>query len=229
MRAFMIVLALGTAASLGAQVPATPTPATSPAPAGPPKQGGGEFRVSGFVINGDRSFDFNNNVSNEAGSINGLEVVLRNRAIGLAFRSMSGTFGLQPHVTSADLKVLLFPRVFSIFAGAGRRALWSDINASTPSVFDLGLVGISSTATIGGTGLRTNVTGTYYLPQGESKDKIKSGMEGEASMMFKLPAVPFFLQLGYRTELFTSKNGSMETPEEVRGIRLGGGLQIGGR
>jgi hypothetical protein len=228
MRTMLIALGLGAATTLGAQVPATQTPAPA-APAVAKQGSGGELRVAAFVINGDRSFDFNNNVSNEVGSIQGIEVVLRGSGIGLSFRSMTGTFGTQPHVTSADARLLLFPRIFTLFVGASRRALWSDINAERPSQFDLGLAGISSTATIGGTGLRTNLTGTYYVPYGETKDKIKGGMEGEASIMYAVPKLPFFLQVGYRTELFTSKTATTETPEEVRGIRLGGGLQIGGR
>ena len=113
--------------------------------------------------------------------------------------------------------------------GAGRRALWSDLNATSPSQFDIGIVGVSSTMAIGGSGLRTNIAGAFYAPGGQSKDKVKSGLEGEASILYHLPVVPLFLQVGYRTELFTTKSGTRETPEEVRGVRIGGGLQLGGR
>lgn len=225
MRAFLIALACVAATSLGAQMPAAPT---APASA-KPSSSRGEFRVSGFTINGDRSFDFNNTVANETGSVKGVEVLLRAKFAGLMVRSMTGEFGTQPHVTSADARILLFPPVFTIMVGAGRRALWSDLNATSPSQYDIGLAGVSSTVAIGGSGLRTNLSAAVFAPVAESQDKLKGGLEGEASILYRLPKVPLFLQLGYRTELFTTKAGTRETPEEVRGIKLGGGLQLGGR
>ena len=223
MRALLLALALG-AATAGAQVTA-PTMPVAPKP----KSSGGELRIGGIMISGERSYEFLNSVQNEVGSIKGVDVLLRSRVIGLSFRSLSGTFGDQPHVTSADARLLLGPPVFTIMGGAGRRALWSDLNAESPSQFDIGIAGLSSTVTIGGTGLRTNINGAVYLPVGESKDRIKSGMEGEASVLWRFPKLPFFVQVGYRTEVFTAKNKLFETPEEVRGVRLGGGLQLGGR
>ena len=225
MRAALIALVVATTA--GAQISPPPGPIAPAAPKA--ASSSGELRVSGFMINGDRSFEFANVVDTAKGSIKGIDVLLRSKAIGIGFRSLSGTYGKQPHVTSADARVYLFPPVFSVMVGAGRRALWSDLNATSPSQFDIGIVGVSSTVAIGGSGLRTNVAGAYYLPGGQSKDKVKSGMEGEASVLYRFPVVPLFVQVGYRTELFTAKAGTRETPEEVRGIRIGGGLQLGGR
>ena len=225
MRTLLIAFVVGAAATAGAQFPAGPVASASTNAA----SSRGEFRVSGFMITGDRSFDFANTVSTATGSIKGVDVLLRSKAIGIGFRSLSGTYGTQPHVASADARIYLFPPVFSIMVGAGRRALWSDLNATSPSQFDIGIVGVSSTMAIGGSGLRTNIAGAFYAPGGQSKDKVKSGLEGEASILYHLPVVPLFLQVGYRTELFTTKSGTRETPEEVRGVRIGGGLQLGGR
>lgn len=225
MRAYMIALALCATTVVGAQTPVGPV---APASA-KPKSSSVELRVGGILINGDRTYEFLSNVESETGSIKGVDFLLRGKAAGITFRSLTGTFGTQPHVTSADARLLLFPQVFSIVVGAGRRALWSDFNAASPSQFDVGIAGVSSTIRIGGSGLRTNVSGAIYLPAGQTKDKIKSGMEGEASILYAIPKLPLFLQIGYRTELFTSKGTNFETPEEVRGIRLGGGLQLGGR
>ncbi|HJQ19987.1 MAG TPA: hypothetical protein VJ867_06535 [Gemmatimonadaceae bacterium] len=234
MRSILVSLALATATALGAQGVPAPT-----APAGAKPSGTkAELRVSGFMINGDHSYDFSNNVSTETGSIQGVDVLLRAAAIGLSFRSMTGTYGDQPHLTSADARLYLFPPAFSIMVGAQRRALWSDLNATSPSQFDMGLAGLSSTLSIGGTGLRTNISAAVYLPAGEIKEKVKNGMEGEASLLYRIPMVPLFVQLGYRTEVFTGQavrkdqNGNSvilgSTPEEVRGVRLGAGLQLGG-
>ena len=242
MRSLVFLAALGAVSVAGAQTPAPTTPAAATQPAAAPtvkKSGGGEFRVGGFMIQGDRSYEFANNpVNTETGSMQGLDVVLRARAIGLQFKSLTGTWGDQPHVTSADVRLLLFPPVFTIMAGAGRRALWSDLNPEAPTQFDIAMVGISSTAVIGGTGLRTNFQGAYYAPIKQpstgnaatrSGAEVDKGMEGEASVMWKLPKLPFYVQAGYRTEVFTSKNGTRTTPEEVRGMKIGGGLLIGGR
>lgn len=225
MRAMVAVLLAAASVAGAQQFPAGPiAPANAKA-----KGSSAEMRVTGFIINGERSYEFFNNVETETGSVNGVEVLLRTKAIGLSVRSLSGEFGNQPHVTSADARLLLFPQQFSIMIGAGRRALWSDLNATAPTQFDLGIAGVSSTIPIGGSGLRTNISGAVFLPAGESKDRIKGGMEGEASVIYTLPKVPLFLQVGYRTELFTSKGSNYETPEELRGIRLGGGIQFGGR
>lgn len=225
MRTMSLVLALCAASTIGAQVPSAPV-----APAAAKASGSkGELRIGGFMINGDRSFDFANSVSTETGSIKGIEVLARVPGIGVGFRSLTGTFGAQPHVTSADARLYLFPKVFSIVVGAQRRALWSDLNATSPTQYDMGIAGVSSTVSIGGSGLRTNLAGAVYLPGGKTKDKIKGGMEGEASVIYRFPVVPLFLQVGYRTEVFTAKANNIETPEEVRGMRFGGGIQLGGR
>jgi hypothetical protein len=224
-RTVIALMVLASAAGAQVVVPTGPVaPATAKA-----KGAGTELRISGFMISGDRSFNFANTIDTATGSIKGIDVLVRNNGIGLGFRSLTGTFGKQPHVTSADARLYLFPRVFSVMVGAGRRALWSELNATSPAQFDIGIVGISSTIAIGGSGLHTNVAGSYYVPAGTSTDKIKSGMEGEASIMYRFPKLPLFVQAGYRTELFTTKAGTRETPEEVRGVRLGGGLQLGGR
>lgn len=237
----IVLSALLVASVAGAQVPvgtaATPAqPAASPSA---PKSGGGELRVGGFLISGDRSYEFSGVVRNDIGTMQGVDVVLRGRGIGLQFKSITGTFENQPHVTSADARVLLFPPVFSIMVGAGRRALWSDLNADSPTMFDIAMAGISSTASIGGSGLRTNFQAVVYAPVKQpsngsstasaSASTLDKGMEGEASVMWRIPKMPFFVQAGYRTEVFTAKSGTRKTPEEVRGVKLGGGMVIGGR
>lgn len=226
MRAFVLALALCVASPLSAQAPAAPAAPAAPKAA----RSRAELRVSGFMVSGERSFEFANAFSTETGSIKGVDFLLRGTAAGISFRSLTGTFGNQPHVTSADARLLLFPQIFSIMVGAGRRALWSDLNATSPSQFDMGIAGVSSTVAVGGSGLRTNISGAVYLPAGKTKGKIKGGMEGEASILYAFPKrIPLFIQLGYRTELFTAKAGTRETPEEVRGIKVGAGLQLGGR
>lgn len=234
MRSLALVFLLGTA--LGAQEPVG-NPAAPVAPA-VKKGGGGELRISGFMINSERSLEFNDAITTKTAQIKGIDVLLRSKAIGLQFKSLSGLYEGQPNVTSADARILLFPPVFTVMVGAGRRALWSDLNATSPTQFDIGIAGVSSTVTIGGTGLRTNLSAAMYIPAGEKPSTgassgggaaMDKGMEGEASLLYRFPKVPLFLQVGYRTEVFTSKSGARTTPEEVRGVKIGGGLALGGR
>ena len=226
MRAHVIALLLGASVAASAQMPTGPV---AP-PAAKPKSSSVELRVGGIMISGERSYEFLNNVQNETGSIKGVDFLLRSKAAGISFRSLSGTFGTQPHVASADVRLLLFPQVFSVFVGAGRRALWSEFNEDSPSQTDFVMAGVSSTVRIGGSGLRSNVTIAALAPaETFVKDKEIGGLEGEASILYAIPKLPLFLQVGYRTELFTTKNATFETPEEVRGIRVGAGLQLGGR
>ena len=228
MRTLLVTLAIAAVSAAGAQLPEMPTAPVAPASA-KAAGSGGELRVSGFNITGDRSFAFAGTVDTATGTVQGIDVLLRAKAIGIGFRSMTGTFGTQPHVTSADARIYLFPPVFSIMVGAARRALWSDLNADSPSQVDVGVAGISSTVSIGGSGLRTHISGAYMQGIADASDKVKAGLEGQASVLYRLPKIPLFLEVGYRTEVFTMKSGTRETPEEVRGLKLGGGMVLGGK
>lgn len=237
MRALILGLVVGAASAAIAQAPTTPTPAQ--AQASIPKPGGGEFRVGGVMISGERSTDFANNVTTGSGSMQGVDVVLRAKAIGLQIKSLSGTFDGQPNVTSADARILLFPPAFSVMLGAGRRALWSDLNADSPTIHNVVIAGVSSTAVIGGSGLRTNFSAALLAAKkagkvastssGAAASKVDKGLEGEASVLWRLPKTPLYVQVGYRTEVFTLTSGTRTTPEEVRGMKIGGGLVLGGR
>jgi hypothetical protein len=241
-RLFLCTALLATATQIAAQ--AATAPAT-PAPAAKAKSGGAskaEFRVGGFMVNGERSYDFAKSVKTATGQIRGLEVLLRAPAVGLYFRSLSGTFGtkgsttngLQPQIISADARILLFQPVFTLFGGAGKRCLCSDL---ANKVYDVVMGGISSTVNIGGSGLRTHISGAFLIapdnskstnPSPGSKLQTSTGLEGEAAIFYRLPRLPLFLTVGYRTEVFTGKSATSTSPEEVRGVRIGGGIQFGG-
>jgi hypothetical protein len=217
------------ATNLAAQVPGMPAAVSVKKP------GKGEFRVGGFMVSGERNYEYYNSVTSTKGSIRGVEVVLRGTGAGLYARSLSGTFGAQPKVISADARVLLFPPIFTIYGGVGKRALSGIVD----KVYDFAAAGISSTVSIGGTGLRTYISGGVLIApdkaaSGAAAAKNPStGIETEAALYFKPPRIPLFLMAGYRTETFTavSSSGSstIKAPEEVRGLRFGGGIQFGGR
>lgn len=232
---YVAIALLACASVAGAQAGTVPAAPTAPVVKG---GAGGEFRVGGFMVNSERSMEFNGAVTTRTAPIKGVDVVLRAKGIGLQFKSLTSEFEGQPNITSADLRLLLFPRQFTIMLGAGRRALWSTLNAMSPTHYDMGVAGVSSTIVIGGTGLRTNLSAAMYIParppttggsSSSNEPEIDKGLEGEASILWSPPKVPLYIQVGYRTEVFTAKRGTQTTPEEVRGLKIGGGLQLGGR
>ena len=233
MRARVLCVAfLALAGNLGAQatmVPGTAVIAPPKAPKGPTKA---EFRVGGFMLSGERNYDFiTGGVQTATGSIKGVEVLLRAPGIGVFVRSLSGTFGTQPKIISADARLLLFPPVFTIFGGVGKRALSSPISTK---VYDVIMGGISSTVSIGGTGLRTHISGAFIVSPNKSATgaaavKPTNGIDAEAAIFYRFPGLPLFMSVGYRTEVFNAKSGTILAPEEVRGLRVGAGFQFGGR
>jgi len=206
----------------------SPAP-TSAAPPGPSKV---IFRVGGFALNGQRNYSFNNSVQQGTGSVKGAEGLLQGNGVGISFRSLSGTFtnttggAKQPDVISADGNLLLGTPTFAISIGASKRALSSTTTNAT-RVFTFGRVGCQMSFLVGGSGLRAQIGAWGYVPA--SPDSMKVGGEGEGSIIYTTPKIPLYFQLGYRSEVFTPKVGKLEAPEEVRGLRIGGGLQFVGK
>jgi hypothetical protein len=183
------------------------------------------------MVSGERNYAFSGAPVTATGSLRGVEVLLRGSGAGLYVRSLSGTFGNQPQVISADARILLFPPVFTIFGGVGKRALSSTLGTK---IYDIAMAGVSSTVNIGGTGLRTHISGAFLMAPDKSATGVaavknpSNGIDAEAAIFYRFPGVPLFLTAGYRTEVFNGKSGSLEAPEEVRGLRVGGGIQFGG-
>jgi hypothetical protein len=198
------------------------------APQGP---SGFTFRVGGFTGTAERNYVFNQNVQAGSGSLKGVEVLLRNSGVGISARSMSGTFtntvggAAQPDVIGADANLLLGPPAFTVSVGGAKRALSSTLGTR---VYTFGRAGLQLSYLIGGSGVRAQVGAWGYVPM-SSDSTMKIGGEGEGSIIYTPPRVPIYFQFGYRTEVFTSKTKTTQTPEEVRGLRIGGGIQFGGK
>ena len=209
---------------------ATPTPATAVQPvksdSGPDDPSNFTFRAGGFTVSGQRNYAFKNTAQTATGSVKGIDVLLRGSGAGISARSLSGTFAGQPDVISADVNLLLGPPAFTVFLGGSKRAL-SDPKLGT-QVCTFARVGVQLSFLIGGSGLRAQVGGWGYVPA-PNDTTMKIGGEGEGSIIYTPSRVPIFFQLGYRNEVFTSKTRSTTTPEEVRGLRLGAGIQFGGK
>jgi hypothetical protein len=185
-----------------------------------------EIRAGGFMVNGERASVFNHNVISTTGNVKGVEVLLRGTGGGIQVRSLESAFGSPPDVINADASVILGPPAFSIFVGGGRRALTSTVGTN---VFTFGRAGLQMTFNIGGTGLRGQLGGWGVMAIPDDQERMDPGAEGEASILYSPPKIPLFVQLGYRNEMFKSKTPSTTMPEEVRGLRLGGGIQFGGK
>ena len=185
---------------------------------------GFEFRVGGYFLNGERNYAFNGAVApSGSGQMRGVDVLLRGSGIGIYGKSITSTFTGQPDVISADVNLLFGVPEFSFLGGAGARALSSTLGTQALYFYRGGAM---MTFPIGGSGVKASLMGAGYFPQ--DTDKMKAGGEGEASLIYRPPGIPLFLQFGYRAEIFTTKSGSLSTPEEVRGLRIGGGILFGG-
>jgi hypothetical protein len=220
--------------ALAPSVAAAQTDRPPPDPNAPP---GFEFRVGGILVSGQRHNTFGTSTGNErTGSLKGFDGLLRGTGAGLQVRYLEGSFlGRTDSIISADVNLLLLPRQFSLVAGVSRRGL---VNGLKVERLDFGRVGFSSSGWIGGSGLKTQVGGAYYLAFGDPKavagstaaaTTLEYGLEGEGSIIWSPPGVPIFVQLGYRAEVLNMKTGTTTHSELVRGIRLGGGLQFGGK
>jgi hypothetical protein len=223
--AVALLIAPAIAAAQAATAPA-PAPAPADTLAKTPGAKKWEIRLGGFMVNGERSAVFNNTVSTSTGSLKGVEVLLRAPGIGIQVRSSESAFGNPPDVINADASLILGPPAFSIFLGGAKRAITSSIGTN---VFTFARVGLQMTFGIGGTGLRAQFGGWGYAAGPDDKDRMDPGAEGEASILYSPPRIPVFVQVGYRNEIFKSKTSSTATPEEVRGLRLGAGIQFGGK
>ena len=185
-----------------------------------------EIRLGGFMVNGQRNAALNSAVSQATGNVKGVEVLLRGTGAGVQVRSSESAFGQPPDVINADVSLILGPPAFSVFVGGAKRATTSSLGTN---VFTYARVGLQMTFAIGGTGLRGQFGGWGFVPVPDDKDRLNLSGEGEASILYATPKIPLFFQLGYRNEVFRSKTPSAATPEEVRGLRLGAGIQFGGK
>jgi hypothetical protein len=221
--AFVAALPGQSIAQAAATTPAAQQPAQSDsAPEGP---SGFTFRVGGIAMSGERNTAFNNSTQGTTGTIKGVDFLLRGSGAGISGRSMTGVFG-GDSVISADVNLLLGPPAFTVSLGASKRALSSKFGTQ---VYTFGRVGLQLSFLIGGTGLRAQVGGWGLVPQ-PSDSTMKIGAEGEGSIIYTPSWAPIYLQFGYRNEVFNSQPSlTIKAPEEVRGLRLGAGIQFGGK
>jgi hypothetical protein len=96
--------------------------------------------------------------------------------------------------------------------------------------FDMGRGGVQMTYQFEGAGIGFNFAGSYLRTVKKTKaDSLEAeGFEGETSVLYSVPRLPVYVQLGYRRELFRLfKDDATLRREEVSGVLLSLGVQYG--
>jgi hypothetical protein len=126
-----------------------------------------------------------------------------------------------------DGRFLIGPRKFALAVGyLGRTQNVS----SEKRRFDMARGGAQMTYQFEGAGIGFNLAGSYLRTV--KKEKVDSleaeGFEGETSVLYAIPRLPVYVQLGYRRELFRLfKDDATLRREEVSGVMLSLGVQYG--
>lgn len=169
-----------------------------------------------------------------ASRLNGVEFVARSiRSGGVQLRYMKGDLDGPTTDASAgpleyvDGRLLIGPRNFAV--GLGYRGRTQTFNQEKRR-FDLARGGVQMTYQFEGAGVGFTFAGSYLRTVTKSKvDSLEAeGFEGETGVLYAVPKLPVFLQLGYRRELFRvfRKDDTLQR-EEVSGVLLSLGVQYG--
>lgn len=166
--------------------------------------------------------------------LNGVEFVARStKSGGVQLRYVKGQLdGPLSDASSGPLeyvdgRVFIGPRKFAV--GLGYLGRSQNFN-QTKRRFDLARGGLNMTYHFDGAGLGFNFAGSYLRTVTKTKaDSLEAeGFEGETGVLYAVPRLPVFLQLGYRRELFRIfKEDATLRREEVSGVLLSLGVQYG--
>ena len=166
--------------------------------------------------------------------LNGVDFLARStKSGGIQARYLKGEFDGPLTDASAgpleyiDGRVLIGPRKFAVHLGyLGRTQNYNEEKRR----FDLARGGVQMTYQFEGAGIGLNLAGSYLRTITKAKDDSleADGFEGETSLLYAVPRVPVFVQLGYRREIFNiSKESNNLRREEVSGVLLSVGVHYG--
>jgi hypothetical protein len=166
--------------------------------------------------------------------LNGVEFLARStKSGGVQLRYVKGDLGGPTSDASSgpleyvDGRVFIGPRKFAVALGyLGRSQNFNQAKRR----FDLARGGLNMTYHFDGAGVGFNFAGSYLRTVTKTKaDSLEAeGFEGETGVLYAVPKLPVFLQLGYRRELFRIfKESDTIRREEVSGVLLSLGLQYG--
>lgn len=139
------------------------------------------------------------------------------------FASDSGVFG-GGKVTSASGALGFGGRTFWVTGGVGRRAYSGSLGRRVWSFTQVS-AGISLGLT---SSLRGEVSGGSYLGAKEiDGPTTATGRFAQTALRYEPGALPVYLVLGYRAEIFTPGDAPGSSPDEVSGLIVGGGIRVG--
>ena len=188
-----------------------------------------ELRIGVIFAPTQRNYVYGGSVSSGQGSIIGGEILARTKWVGLGARIQTGTYTEQLKIINGDIWIVAGHPALSLEGGFSRRAATNEVATQQ---YSFARLGARLTLRIGGSGLRASFGAWQYLAIGNDASRLTGGREGETQLIYTLASAPIYFMLGYRAETFTTRALSVlasTLPEEVHGLRLGAGLQWGGR
>lgn len=187
-------------------------------------------RVGGVGVIATRNAAVGTTTGTASGMMGGVDILLRNRMMGLSVRTLDGNFDAggggagSGQITNGDVRLLLGPALFSVEGGVGRRAF---TDAVATRVFNYGAAGARIAIPLGGSGYEAHLGGSAYLGGKLLNDSsnVLTGFAGQTGLYYSVPRLPLYVMAGYRFERVTVSGPSRVLPEEVSGILVGAGLQ----
>ncbi|MDX2184662.1 MAG: hypothetical protein SFW08_11840 [Gemmatimonadaceae bacterium] len=188
----------------------------------------GELRVTGLASPAVRNSAVGTGIAELSGGGSTVEVLARARYVGVHVRVFGADLSDGISFANGDVRAVLGPQALSAELGITRRAVAGPLGTNQLSYIR---VGGRSTVPLGSSGLRAMV-GVWSLQGSGLPGWVRSsrGVEGETALLYQLPRLPIFAQVGYRRERFDVSifpNG--EAPEEAGVMNFGVGLSFGGR
>lgn len=188
----------------------------------------GEVRVTGLVSPAVRNSAVGTSTAELSGGGSTVEVLARARYVGVHVRVFGADLAQGIAFANGDVRAVLGPQALSAELGITRRAVSGPLGTNQLSYIR---VGGRSTLPLGSSGLRAMV-GVWSLQGSSLPARVRSsaGVEGETALLYQLPRLPVFAQLGYRRERFdVSLAPAGEAPEEAGVLNFGIGVSFGGR
>lgn len=209
----------------------TPVPAPSVVPADSTKRDGPplEMRVAVLSLMTNLSVASGTTAATASASLAGAELVFRSLdGGGILMRYASGSVG--SGVTAGKLSLLdgrleIGSRTVLLELGYMLRSE-SVSGVTTQNGYARG--GFRTNFHFGSSGIVADLEASYFKDPSQEKNGITgSGIEGESSVLYAIPKLPIYVQLGFRRETWNYTGPVAVSAEEWSTVFLGGGFQLG--
>jgi hypothetical protein len=207
-------------------------PASADSSSGGPRESPVELRLTAFTMPSRRTVSTSGTMFDSASpSITGFEFVIREMDGGglrLAYgtASVSGSGAAGGKLTTLDGRFLIGSRIFNVELGY---VLRTTTIAGKDSTLGIARAGVRSDMKLGSSGIIVGWAASYLRQPVAGKDGTSfQGIEGETSVLYALPMVPIYVQLGFRrSALQYTKTASSNVPEELSTVFIGAGFHLG--